>query len=1126
MKKFTVILGMMMIAATSVFAANHSGTISANEIWTLSNNPHHITGQLTISDGVTVTIEPGCQVYFDGSFRILVYGALVANGTSANHILFTSSQAVPDKGDWRRIYFNEADAGTILNYCDISYGGSVNAAVEITGSTNNITISNCTITNSAGYGIFLQNNAANPSISNCAINDCDDYPIFTRSDRVKDITGTMSFTGNTPNAIWVNTGNITTGQWLNHGVPYILGGGNFTVPDGNSLTIDAGVTLKFDGNRGITINGDLKAIGTSTEPITFTSNAAVPARGDWRNLYFNNVDNACNLSGCILEYGGSANGTIYTNNNTSLWLAIHFSEISNSGSYGIYNTNTSYASIGVVDIHDCDNYPIRTGAGSVGYMSAFSTFTSNTPNAIRVEQQTFGGVATWLDHGIPYVIWNDITINDATTLTLQAGAELKFNTGARFQVDGTLIADGDPVNHITFTSNQALPAPGNWERLFLNAANAGTILDYCDISYGGATNGNIDINNCSSNVSISNSTITYSSNDGVYIRNGSSPSFINSVITSNNSEGIYITGASSVTFGSNPGEWNEIYGNGSYELRNGNQNTTAEYVYWGTTYCGDIPGEIYDDADLASLGVVDYTPWLDMGHGLPSFTTTWTGAAGTLWNTSANWDSNVPCSMIDVVIPKAPANQPIVISNEKCNDLTMEAGSKLTVFSGSNLNVAGDLFMEANVNGTASLVESGGFTVAGSKTVQYFIDANRWHYVTPPLSGQTANTFLDMYLYDWSEGTDLWNNISDETTPLTVGKGYKVWSSTSTPLPDPPGTTSVEFIGGTLNTGNKTLPVTKVGNGWNFVGNPYPSAVDWDNIGWIKSNIDATIYVWDGVQYISWNGSVGDLTGGVIPAMQGFMVKATATSPLLVVSNSTRLHGVDPYKESSVDNLLEITISGNGYSDKSFINFNDKATNGFDSEFDGYKIYGLEEAPQLYTIQDENKLRVNVLPASTSELFIPMGLEVANETEYTIVVNGLSSFNEGVDVYLEDVKEKIMVDLSQQIDYSFVASPVDDPNRFVLHFGVLASVDQPAVSTEETPVTIYSNEHSIYLRNNGDNQMDGEFIVYNIMGQRILSQKVSDLTFDKIDLYVNEPGYFIVKFSTDSGVYSQKVFIK
>lgn len=945
MKRFFLlsILSVLMVSLT--FALNHSGTISTNQAWFTSDNPHVITGNVTIANGVTVLIQPGCEIYFNGDFRILVQGVLSANGTSVDHILFTSNQAVPSAGDWRFINFDASDLGSIMNYCDVSYGGSVAARgmINFSNAPVGLTVTNCTLSNSGSYGFEYRDNLSTPQITDCSISSCNNYPFYIYADKVKNLTGNMIIAGNAMDVIYVRAQPITTGTWSNFGVPYIIGG-NLTVNNAQTLTINPGCVLKFNGNITLTIAGKLVANGTSSE-------------------------------------------------------------------------------------------------------------------------------------------------------------------------------------HIVFTSNQSTPANGDWNRIYYNVADAGCILNYCDISYAGSGTSAVDINGSGNFVTITNTVIENTAGYGLYIRNNSSPSIKYTSIRNNDDIGVYIAGGSKPTFGTSVSEWNEIYGNGNYGLRSGTQNITAEYIYWGSEACGDIPGLIYDKTDLNTLGTVDYLPWLDMGLNLPSFATTWTGASNTLWDVDSNWDNNSPCSMIDVTIPKAPVNQPIVLSAESCNDLTLEAGAQLTVFSGNSLAVAGDFFMEANSDGTASLVETGGLTVAGNKTIQLYVEADRWHYITSPMSGQTANTFYDMYLYDWSEAAYAWNNIVNETTPLNVGQGYKLWSSSTTPPPIPPGTTSVNFTGGNINTGNYFLPVTKAGTGWNLVGNPYPCAVDWDYAGWIKSNISGTIYTWNGTQYITWNGTVGDLTGGVIPGMQGFYVVATGASPQLVVSNSTKLHGIDPYKESEVDQLIEITVTGNGFADKTFVNFNELSSAGFDNEFDGYKIYGLDEAPQLYTKQDDNILRVNVLPEVYNGLYIPMGLEVPAEAEYTIIVNGISSFSD-VSVYLEDTKEDVMIDLSNQIDYTFYASPVDVADRFILHFGVMGIEDQPQVAVNEVEnVIIYSNDHNIYIKSNNQQNLSGNVIVYNVMGQEVLNEKLENTLMNKKELFT-ETGYYIVKVFGDSGVYTRKIFIK
>ncbi len=255
MKKLSLLLFSLLIYGLT-FALDHSGTISVTEAWFAADNPHIITGNITIADGVSLIIQPGCEIYVQGNRRVLVYGTLNATGTLANPIIFTSNAVSPAAGDWQYIYFNGADAGCILNYVEMSYGGSANGTVLVRNSTDNVVISNCSISNSGGFGLRLTNGAANPSISNCTFENNANYPIYTYGDRVKDITGNNSFTGNTPNAIYVRNQTITTGTWLDQSVPYVLNG-NFTVADLETLTLNPGVEIKWNAINTLTVAGGL-----------------------------------------------------------------------------------------------------------------------------------------------------------------------------------------------------------------------------------------------------------------------------------------------------------------------------------------------------------------------------------------------------------------------------------------------------------------------------------------------------------------------------------------------------------------------------------------------------------------------------------------------------------------------------------------------------------------------------------------------------------------------------------------------------------------------------------------------------------------------------------------------------
>jgi parallel beta-helix repeat protein len=110
---------------------------------------------------------------------------------------------------------------------------------------------------------------------------------------------------------------------------------------------------------------------------------------------------------------------------------------------------------------------------------------------------------------------------------------VKFAQGAELLVAysgdfGTLIAQGASDNKITFTS--AAPAgfenPGDWHGIFFyDGTGSQTILDYCNVLYGGgwiSASGNLNVQDCAAGVPmISNCSISYSENWGIYIQNAS-----------------------------------------------------------------------------------------------------------------------------------------------------------------------------------------------------------------------------------------------------------------------------------------------------------------------------------------------------------------------------------------------------------------------------------------------------------------------------------------------------------------------------------------------------------------------------------------------------------------------------
>jgi hypothetical protein len=142
-------------------------------------NSVYVSGDIWISAGYTLTIEPGTTVYFASddnqdlfgdSTRIQfdIWGTLNANGTAQNPIVFKSMAEEPQPGAWGGIWFKGESSSGSLSHCIIQDG---QYGVE---SAATIHMSNCEIENCEIAGIYMYDNLDSNSVVNnsSTISDC------------------------------------------------------------------------------------------------------------------------------------------------------------------------------------------------------------------------------------------------------------------------------------------------------------------------------------------------------------------------------------------------------------------------------------------------------------------------------------------------------------------------------------------------------------------------------------------------------------------------------------------------------------------------------------------------------------------------------------------------------------------------------------------------------------------------------------------------------------------------------------------------------------------------------------------------------------------------------------------
>jgi len=515
----------------------------------------------------------------------------------------------------------------------------------------------------------------------------------------------------------------------------------------------------------------------------------------------------------------------------------------------------------------------------------------------------------------------------------------------------------------------------------------------------------------------------------------------------------------------------------------------------------------------------------------------WTAQDGN-WSSSSTWFfQSVPASTENVTINTT--HDVVVDGSYTTNNLTISSGATLTInpdmaltVNGTLTNNAGNsgLKIESDATGTGSLIEYNGVAA----TVERYVTDDRWHYVSYPVNNPYAGVFMGMWLKYWKEPTGVWKYIVNPDTTLSTDMvGYALWTYN---------VGTVTFTGN-LNTGSKSLSVTNTAgpptanDGYNLAGNPYPSAINWninDGNGWTRTNIDASIYIWNGNPGVGnygtyYKGSFSGTNGvdSIIPPHQGFFIHCTSgqSTGLIAVNNGARIHNTKEILKSNLSDsyLLKLRVSGNNYSDEIILNKLADATVNFDNQFDALKLRGYELAPQLYSLSKDNEdLSINSFPETEDYSVIPIGLEVGAAATYTLSVNELAEFGSSGKLYLEDKKEGVFLKIEDEnFTYSFTATPLDDPMRFLLHLnGEMGIVsNDPGLSG----LNIYSYDNEVYVSCLPG--LHGTVLVHDVLGQLLVASKVDGESLCKIDMG-NCSGFMLVTVTSNQGVYSKKVFIR
>ncbi len=320
-----------------------------------------------------------------------------------------------------------------------------------------------------------------------------------------------------------------------------------------------------------------------------------------------------------------------------------------------------------------------------------------------------------------------------------------------------------------------------------------------------------------------------------------------------------------------------------------------------------------------------------------------------------------------------------------------------------------------------------GALINGTVTINRFMDAfgfsaNR--YISVPVSGATASSvFSDDFqlangsirFYNESSAGAISVGYTNQvlTNPLQMGRGYLAW------MYDGSSDVTWDAIG-SIYQGSVSLPVSYTvtsggvnNDGWNLVGNPYPSSITWngDASKWTKSaDISPVIYVTDmsSNAYIPFNYTDNSGEGGLIAMGQAFWVKASAASPSLTIHEPAKSSTVvgDFYRTSlsQTSEQLIIGIQNEKFRDRSYLKINENSSDDFDHLYDGYKLKN--ESLNIYFKDNANRdLVMHTLRTIPSTMEIPLVIEAAEPGNYEISFHNIENFAPASSLFLIDRME-------------------------------------------------------------------------------------------------------------------------
>lgn len=500
----------------------------------------------------------------------------------------------------------------------------------------------------------------------------------------------------------------------------------------------------------------------------------------------------------------------------------------------------------------------------------------------------------------------------------------------------------------------------------------------------------------------------------------------------------------------------------------------------------------------------------------------------------------------------------------------------------SILTTGGNLTLLSTATGSARIGQlASGSDISGNIVVERYLPASfrRFRFLSSPVVGATTLQWRDNgasstgrgihitgnsgtvdpstsnspSAFKYTEnlalgGTDLnskWEAI-DGNTALNSGQGYRVFvrgdrtKSLTTASDSIPNNTTI-WVSGTYPVSPVNINVTynpTLGNGWNLVGNPFPSPIDWDAAsGWIKTNIGNTIYIWNPLTntYGSYDGTTStNSVSRYIGSGQAFFIQATDVSPQLSVAEAAKTNNTssDLFKGIEPNSLRMLLIKDTGERDEAVIRFMENSSDSFVKREEVIKL--MNPSVNLGSVFPDGKIAlVNYLSNNSKKNHtVPLMVSTSLPGNYSLRFSQIEQFDSDVYIFLKDNLANTTIDLRKNSTYTFTidGSPASVANgrMEIIFSGTATGGNDLNQQGTQNQLYVFPNpaKDFLYLSFNQLLTSSANIVIYNATGSRVI--ELFDIKqLEKVDISnLAEGSYFIEVFTDDINTKYVKRFIK